>query len=278
MDKSPRGGEIKRLLKGVERFFHARVEGPLKKGVREIEDLVSRELHPTEHKAQLEALYEHKLEGPLRRGLGELEDLIKKEVRLADARKHVLEYDSESPFSHIAAFLRDGRVASAPPSTKYLIRRVLKAMDIRARDCLVVEYGLGRGIMTRHVLKRMGPFARLIAVEGDAGAVKSLRRKVTDPRLWIVQGNVLDVDMILDREGAGQADAILADIPFGLLDPPAWKLLVQKTEGLLERDGRFVVYQFTTRLLPLLKRVFRRVRTEFEIRNLPPHFVFTAFK
>ena len=39
-----------------------------------------------------------------------------------------------------------------------------------------------------------------------------------------------------------------------------------------------MAYQCTTHLIPVLKRHFRRVETQFELRNLPPHFVFAAYK
>ena len=47
---------------------------------------------------------------------------------------------------------------------------------------------------------------------------------------------------------------------------------------MLEPSGRFIAYQVTTHLIGLLEDYFRKVKTEFEIRNIPPHFVFTAYK
>ena len=51
-----------------------------------------------------------------------------------------------------------------------------------------------------------------------------------------------------------------------------------KTSALLNPGGRFVAYQVTTHLIPMLKDYFSNVDIQFEVRNMPPHFVFTALK
>ena len=43
--------------------------------------------------------------------------------------------------------------------------------------------------------------------------------------------------------------------------------------------GRFVVSpQYTTHLIPMFKDYFRDFETQFELRNFPPSFIFTAVK
>ena len=39
-------------------------------------------------------------------------------------------------------------------------------------------------------------------------------------------------------------------------------------------DGSFLVYQFTSRVLPVLRQTFSAVRRHFERRNFPPAQVF----
>jgi phospholipid N-methyltransferase len=80
------------------------------------------------------------------------------------------------------------------------------------------------------------------------------------------------------REGIEAADVVVSGIPFSYFDRERRKALLRKTNGILKPGGRFVAYQFTTHLIPLLKQHFRRVDTQFEVRNLPPHFIFTAHK
>ncbi|HVE13373.1 MAG TPA: rRNA adenine N-6-methyltransferase family protein [Elusimicrobiota bacterium] len=220
----------------------------------------------------LEEFFELRLEPRLKKASSELERLLKREKN----GKAVLEYDPDSPFSYLAAFLRDRKVASVAPSTKYVVDRVLKAMELdKAR--VVVEFGPAEGVMTRRILPKLPPDGILVAVELNENFAETLK-KIKDSRLRVINGDVREIDKILEREGIASADVMISGIPFSFFTPPERQALLGKISSLLNPHGRFIAYQFTTHLIPLLKRYFRRVKTEFEIRNLPPHFVFSCYK
>lgn len=189
---------------------------------------------------------------------------------------NLVEYDADSPLSYIAAFMRDKGVSSIMPSSKFIIRRVLKAMNL-SKVRAVVEYGPAEGVITREILKGMHKDGVLIAIELNPSFVKSLR-KIEDPRLKVVQGNVQEVEAILDKSAIQSVDAIVSGIPFSFFNSRERHLLLEKTAKRLNPGGRFVAYQFTTHLIPLLKCYFRKVNIELEVRNIPPHFVFTGYK
>ena len=224
---------------------------------------------------QIELFLSKKLSPKVRQGYRDIEKFLQKEIRLGDG-KEILAYDPDSPFSYITAFLRDKTVASVHPSSKYLVHRVVKAMALdQART--VVEYGAAEGVITRRILAKLPHDGVLVAVELNDHFIQALR-KMHDPRLKIVHGDVQDIERILRGEGLAAADVIVSGIPFSYFDAERRKELVKKTFQRLNPGGRFVAYQFTTHLIPLLKRQFRKVDTQFEVRNLPPHFVFTAHK
>lgn len=223
---------------------------------------------------QLETLL-HERGRKLKDGYGRLERFLKQEVKLGRG-KPLLEYDPNSPFSYLTAFLRDRTVASVAPSTKYVINRVVKALEPEKLKVLV-EFGPAEGVITRRLLARLPQDATIVAIERNENFVRALRR-IHDPRLRVVHGDVRDVDEILRGQGLAGADAVVSGIPFSFFTPPERLALLEKIRGLLNPRGRFVAYQFTTHLIPLLRRFFQKVDTQFEIRNLPPHFVFTCFK
>ena len=65
--------------------------------------------------------------------------LLKKEIKLGKLKElDIFKYDPDSPFSYLSAFLRDEAVASVAPSTKYIVRRVLKAMNLKKAHVAVV--------------------------------------------------------------------------------------------------------------------------------------------
>jgi len=140
-----------------------------------------------------------------------------------------------------------------------------------------VEFGPAEGVMTRQILAALGPDAAVIAIELNANFVGALHR-IKDKRLRVVHGDVQDVDRIVADNGFEKVDRVVSGIPFSFFDTAGRHRLLDKISGLLAPKGRFIAYQFTTHLIPLLKQYFRKVEHELELRNLPPHFVFTSYK
>ncbi|MBI5882544.1 MAG: hypothetical protein HZB91_05510 [Elusimicrobia bacterium] len=205
-------------------------------------------------------------------------DILNKDVEelLKEALSRGRKGAEEDVFLYLRAMLGDLAVASVQPSSKFLVRRVIKAMDLRTAR-VVVEYGAADGVITRHILDAMSPEAKLVAIERNAELCGRLER-LRDGRLVPVYGDVRRLDGILRGLGLTQADVIVSGVPFSLFRPRARHELLSRTTELLRPGGRFVAYQMTTHLIPLLSDYFSRVETEFEVRNIPPLFVFKAFK
>ncbi len=182
-------------------------------------------------------------------------------------------------FSYFKAFVDDKGVASVTPSSRYIVERVVKAMDPKTAK-VIVEYGAASGPITRRVLERMPADCRLFAIELNDGLFEKLKESVKDPRLTPIHGDVRFVDRLLGPHGVvnGQADVVFSGIPFAFLSGRGRHELLTKTLELLRPGGRFVAYQVTTHLIPVLKDYFPRIDTQFEVRNIPPHFIFTAYK
>lgn len=201
-----------------------------------------------------------------------IEEHFKKVGRIFKKDEKFLDDDF---LSYFRAFLDDKGVASVVPSSQFLINRVIKAMDLRRVD-LIVEYGAAEGVMTRIILEKMPATARLVSVELNSKLFASLKN-ISDPRLTVVQGDVRQIDKIL-AAAPGTVDVIVSGIPFAFLRGRERHELMLKTSELLKVGGRFVAYQVTTHLIGMLEDYFSKVKTQFEIRNLPPHFVFTSYK
>lgn len=180
------------------------------------------------------------------------------------------------PLSYVEAFLKDREVAAVVPSSKYLIRSILKAADLKTAR-VVVEYGAGEGVLTKAVLEGLAGDAALLALEKNEAFFRELK-KIHDPRLRVSHDDVRRIGEIMARCGLGKADVILSGVPFSMLRPRERHEILLETAARLAPGGRFVAYQCTTHLIPLLKDYFRKVDTDFVIRNFPPHFVFAALK
>ena len=165
-------------------------------------------------------------------------------------------------------------LGSIVPSSRFLIRQLLEPVDWgQAR--VIVEYGPGVGVITTEVLRRMGPDTMLIAIETNPDFVNYLRDSIKDERLHVVEGSAESVDEILRRYGQSNASYVISGIPFSTIPAPVRERILLKTCEVLKPGGSFLVYQFSSRVLQDLQRIFRYVRRKFEPLNvLPAHLFF----
>jgi phospholipid N-methyltransferase len=166
-------------------------------------------------------------------------------------------------------------LGSIIPSSRFLVDQVLEPIDWhRAR--VIVEYGPGVGTFTGEILRRMHKDAHLVAIETNQAFVRFLPTSLPDPRLHVVHDSAAQVQSVLQRLGLPQASYIISGIPLGSMPEPERADIVAQSRAALEPGGAFLVYQFTSRVLPVLQRTFSDVRRSFERRNLPPAQLFVC--
>lgn len=208
----------------------------------------------------------------LKKGKAKLDEMI------ADAKKDEPKDDEDGEFmDYVKVFLDDRNIGSVTPSSKYLIERLVKSARL-ADAKVVIEYGPARGVVTKHILKKMRPDAKLIAVEFNEKFYNDFVKLVRDPRLIAVRGDVRQIDKILAEHGLSEADVVISGVPFSLFSGRDRHVILTKTSDLLKAGGRFVAFGYTTHLIPMLKDYFSSFDIQFEVRNIPPSFIFTSIK
>lgn len=175
----------------------------------------------------------------------------------------------------VRSFLANPRgIGSAIPSSRHLTRRLLAGTDWAAVRT-AVEYGPGTGVVTRALLARMVPEARLYAFEISGDFVDYLRADIDDPRLVLVHASAETVRDVLAAADV-KADVAISSLPFSIMPMAVRTAIVAATAAVLAPGAAMVGYQYSTRWLRELRRSFGRVQLRFEPRNWPPAFVFTA--
>jgi 16S rRNA (adenine1518-N6/adenine1519-N6)-dimethyltransferase len=102
-----------------------------------------------------------------------------------------------------------------------ILDRIADAVALAPNET-VVEIGPGRGSLTDALLKRAG---RVVAIEIDRKLVELLRQRYADePRLTIIEGDVLDVNL---GEVAGGAYALAGNVPYYITTPILFQALRQ---------------------------------------------------
>ena len=171
-------------------------------------------------------------------------------------------------------FFRHPRMlGSIVPSSRFLIKQLLQPIDW-GRAQVIVEYGPGVGGITAELLRHMRRDASLIAIEMNPDFVAYLRGSISDARLRVVAGSAEAVDEILRRCGHARADYIISGIPFSTIPAALRERILRKTRDALKPGGAFLVYQFSTRVLEDLRRIFGYVGRRFEPLNLLPAHLF----
>jgi len=171
-------------------------------------------------------------------------------------------------------FLRHPHMlGSLIPSSRFLVNTVLDAVDwSRAR--VIVEYGPGVGTFTAEILRRMRPDARLVVIETNLDFVQFIGASMPDHRLRVEHGSANDVQRILKKLSLGRADYVISGIPLGSMPKPLQIEICAASRDVLGDGGQFLVYQFTSRVLPVLRALFPSVNRSVEWRNVPPAQLF----
>ena len=177
-----------------------------------------------------------------------------------------------------AGFLDNpGMVGAVAPTSPQTIAAMLA--PVRWEDCRVfVEYGPGVGTFTRPVLDRLGPGARLVAIDTSARYVAHLRATIDDPRLVTVQGSAAEGEAILAGQGLDRADYVLSGLPFATLPPGVGEDIAAATHRVLREGGAFLAYQFALAVHRAMARHFTRIDRAVCWRNLPPYRLFWGWK
>lgn len=168
-------------------------------------------------------------------------------------------------------------VGSIVPSSPTLMRRMLEPVDWENTK-LFVEYGPGVGNFCRPVLENLSGDAKLIAIDTNEDFVDYLRREIRDSRFIAVHGSAADVERIIAEHGFEKADYILSGLPFSTLPAGVGPEIAAATHRALRSGGAFLVYQFRAKARDYLTPHFQKINRAFEWVNVPPCFLFWAWK
>lgn len=168
-------------------------------------------------------------------------------------------------------------VGSVVPSSDTLIRHMLGRVDW-ANTRVFVEYGPGVGTFCPHILERLSSDATYIAIDLNPDFIAYLSETISDSRFQPVQGSAADVVRIVRENGFDHADYVVSGLPFSTLPEGVGPAIASATAEILRPGGAFLVYQFRARVKDFLLPHFRRIDSGFEWVNVPPCFLFWAWK
>ncbi|PSR01837.1 MAG: methyltransferase [Bacteroidetes bacterium SW_11_45_7] len=173
-------------------------------------------------------------------------------------------------------FFNDVKVASLTPSSGFSVKRIGKKIDF-SRRIVIVEFGPGSGVYSKHFLEKMGPDSHLILIETNKDFVDQLR-KIQDERLSVFQDSAENVQNILEQCGETYADYVITGLPFSYFAREEKHAIVQNAYNSLRPGGMLLSYQFNYGVKETIEPHFDNIKKDFEPLNLPPLFIFEAYK
>lgn len=172
---------------------------------------------------------------------------------------------------HIKSIRTSGTIV---PSSTFLVGRLLEGVDFATARNLV-ELGTGTGCVTREILRRMRPDARLISLEINPVFLE-VCRELGDGRLRLVEGCATELPRILRDEGMEGVDAVVSSLPLSLMDEWVVDRILDGVQASLGPGGVFTQYQYSMSNHARLTSRYRHVAVKFALANVPPAFVFAC--
>lgn len=166
-------------------------------------------------------------------------------------------------------------VGTVVRSGKWLSKRM--ASFIKKEDRVIVELGAGDGAITHHILQKMHPDARLYCFEINPSFCEKLQT-INDDRLIVIQKSAEDLKEILTTYDVKEADIVISAIPYLVLPEALARQILNQCNAVLKHGAPYLQLHYGTKLKPLYVSIFGNIRQHFEVRNIPPAYVFECRK
>lgn len=164
------------------------------------------------------------------------------------------------------------QIGSIIPSSRFLEQRVIAAAEIPTAE-VVVELGPGTGGMTQALLRALPSNAKLLSIEINPH-FHALVSGIDDPRLIPHLGSACDIEEIAARYRLAAPNAIVSGIPFSTMSRSLGSQILERVSSFLAPQGRFVAYQFSSRVATLCQPFLGSAQTAMELLNIPPMRIF----
>ncbi len=142
----------------------------------------------------------------------------------------------------------------------------------------IVELGAGQGVFTRELLSRLPADGRLIVFELNHAFAQHLRKILTDSRVTIIEDDALHLNEHLKKIQMPAVDYVISGLPIGNFKYPLRHGILLEIKTALNETGRYVQFQYFLASLRHIKRLFDTRIVGYEIRNMPPAFIYVCKK
>ncbi|MDD3118810.1 MAG: NAD-binding protein [Victivallales bacterium] len=182
-------------------------------------------------------------------------------------------------------FLRNPRITGAIlPSSRHLSNAMTAGIGIKTAR-RIVELGPGTGAITRHIIRKITPETKFLAVELNPQICEEFSKRFND--IKIINDSAANLRSILANEGLHEADIIISGLPWASFGAELQNCLLTEIIHSLAPRGVFTTFAYIQGLALPTAHIFRRNldrrfttvhRTPIIWRNIPPAVVYRCHK
>ncbi len=167
-----------------------------------------------------------------------------------------------------------GTIGALAPCSPAAAERMVESIDfMKART--IVEFGGGTGPVTKEILKRAHPDARVFVFEINPTFVGVLK-SIDDARLTVLHASAEDAGAKLRELGIEKTDYVVSTLPLAVLKDEVVRNVFRATKEILKPGGLYMQIQYAPFLKKKIEKEFGKVKTLFVALNVPPAFVYVC--
>ena len=168
-------------------------------------------------------------------------------------------------------------IGTVTRSSKFLCEKMVSYVDFE-NSKVVVELGAGDGVVTEHILRKMRDDAVLLTFEVNSKFCAIIREKIKDKRMIVIEDSAERLPFYLEEYGLSEVDNVISAIPFVSLPDALGEKIVSICKDCMKPKSRFVQIHYSLLSKKLYEKVFGNLDINYEVRNIPPAFVFVCEK
>ncbi len=145
-----------------------------------------------------------------------------------------------------------------------------KYIDWENAKC-IVELGAGDGPITKQILQKMSPDAKLLCFEINDKFCEELHESFGhDNRITIIKDDAKKLGEYIRQAGFEYADAVLSEIPFVIIPEDD---IIEESHRCLKKGGNYVQLHYSLVAKKRYERIFGNIEIDFVGLNVPPAFI-----
>ena len=143
----------------------------------------------------------------------------------------------------------------------------------RDRDCVVVEYGMGHGNITREILSRINEHSKVYSFEVNEKFCRHVRKEIQDERLHIIN----DSAEFIKKHVPEPVDLVIGSIPFSFFSKEKGLAIIGDSYDKLKEDCFYSQALYTKFNIKKFRKIFDHCSMT-KIPSLPTWYVYHCIK